>query len=379
MDIRILQGDDARKGIGVYTRGLVEALLPRAGDLGLKVFLFIDPRLAAPEVDIEGAAEVVPVTLTGKRGWLSRRTPPAAEGLSQAAKHRGAQVLHVCSPLHGPFDWEPLRGADTAATVYDLIPLLDRPHYLDRWPVSARRRYQARLRSLKSLSAIFAISASVAEDVARHAGVSRDRITVAYPGSRARLSEGLGEADREPRRSVLAFGSLNPSKNTNLLVRAYARVAPELRQRHRLRLVGPDSPEWRTWIQRRLPELGIADDVDSCFAVPDADLNRFYGHAALVVIPSRAEGFGLPALEAMARGAPVVVSNIPVLREVVGDAGITFDPEGAEALAKVVERVLQDPAEQKALSETGMKRAAMFSWRETAETVARVYLRLARP
>ena len=402
LDVRVLQGEDALRGIGHYTRGLAEGLLRLASSdqTDVEYVLLVATGRPRPDLRTDGAVAVVeveaPGTATPRRtGGAPSCAGSAAEGLMErlaghergagallrAARTARARVLHVASPLHGPFPWAPWRAGCTAASFYDLIPWLHAEEFLERWSPEARRRYRRRVARLARLDALFAISQSAAEDVVAHAGVHRERVNEAYPGLRdvflkpaARPEEKAAGATGSPRATpyVLAFASTNPSKNTPLLLSAWRRLPPAARAGHVLRLVVPagsgGEPAWRE-----------ADNSTVVVEAPDdTALAALYARATCFVCPSQAVGFGLPPLEAAAAGAPVIASSIAVLREVLGDAAEYFSPGSAEDLAGVLGRVVGDASLRAGLSARGQARAREFTWERTAREVARVHARLGR-
>jgi glycosyltransferase involved in cell wall biosynthesis len=173
---------------------------------------------------------------------------------------------------------------------------------------------------------------------------------------------------------LLSVGVLQPRKNLARLVRAYNRIAGDLP--HRLVLVGKEG--WAgEELRRAIGESPPGKAPVFTGYVPDADLPALYAGADIFVYPSLYEGFGLPPLEAMACGAPVITSNTSSLPEVVGDAGVTVDPLDTEALARAILDLLQDEARRSSLREAGLRRAAGFSWDRTARETLAVYRRIA--
>jgi glycosyltransferase involved in cell wall biosynthesis len=170
---------------------------------------------------------------------------------------------------------------------------------------------------------------------------------------------------------VLSVGSLEPGKNRERLLQAFAR----LRARglaHTLVVAGQRA--WRYEGEQPLAQrLGLADSVRFLGHVPQADLPALYSAADLFAFPSLYEGFGLPALEAMACGTPVVASNVSAVPEVVGDAALQVSPLDVGALADAMERLLRDERLRADLRERGLKRAAEFSWEKAARRTAEVY------
>jgi glycosyltransferase involved in cell wall biosynthesis len=178
---------------------------------------------------------------------------------------------------------------------------------------------------------------------------------------------------------ILSVSSIQPRKNLARLVRAYA----SLRDRYsadklpKLVLVGKCA-----WLYdetlRALDETGVRDEVVLTGYVPQVDLPALYSGAHCFVYPSYFEGFGLPPLEAMKCGAPVIVGNRTSLPEVVGDAALTVDPYDVEAIASAIKQVLNDRQLRQELSLRGQKRASEFDWRDTARKTLTVYEEAAR-
>jgi glycosyltransferase involved in cell wall biosynthesis len=180
-------------------------------------------------------------------------------------------------------------------------------------------------------------------------------------------------------RFVLFVGALKPTKNLGTVIAAYVRLRRADTTRHRLVLVGGTTAWLREDIFAAARASRYGDDIVFTGYVPDDDLVALYNAADLFVSPSLFEGFGLPPLEAMACGTPVVTSNTTSLPEVVGDAALMVDPLDVEALAGAMNAVLADEALRARLSQWGLARAAAFSWESTARTVLGVYRSIAHP
>jgi glycosyltransferase involved in cell wall biosynthesis len=190
------------------------------------------------------------------------------------------------------------------------------------------------------------------------------------PGQRLRY--GLGEY------YALYVGNFMPHKNLPRLLRAWSALPEALRSSHRLVLAG-GALAGRAALRALADSLGLGDCVVFPGLVADADLPALYGGAAALVQPSLEEGFGLPALEAMACGTPVVASRRGALPEVVGDAGVLVDPEDERALASALARVLGSAGERRALAGRGLARAASFTAERTAGRVVELLQATARP
>ena len=194
----------------------------------------------------------------------------------------------------------------------------------------------------------------------------------AWTPARTRDEFGLGD-----RRVLLSLSAKRPHKNLRSLIGALARLPVKDRP---LLVI----PGYATWHERELHEqaesLGVAGDVRMLDWVPDGALEGLWGVADVFVYPSLYEGFGLPVLEAMARGVPVACADASSLPEVVGDAALLFDPHDETAIAAAITRLLDDPAEAQRRREAGLARAGEFSWERTARATLDSYRRaLGRP
>jgi glycosyltransferase involved in cell wall biosynthesis len=195
----------------------------------------------------------------------------------------------------------------------------------------------------------------------------------AAPLPEADLRAKLELADRP---IVLCVAAKRPHKNLIRLLGALAMIP--LERRPVLVLPGYRT-EHEDQLRSRVGELNIAGDVRFLGWVDPADLEAMYAAAACFVLPSLFEGFGLPVLEAMARGLPVACSDIGTLREVVADAALLFDPESEPAIAAAIERLLTDRAEAERLRVAGRERAERFTWAATAAATLAAYGRAAQP
>jgi alpha-1,3-rhamnosyl/mannosyltransferase len=171
---------------------------------------------------------------------------------------------------------------------------------------------------------------------------------------------------------VLAVGTLEPRKNLIQGLRAFRRLPEKLRESMPFVIVGMKG--WLTeGIEAEINALASKGQVRALGYLPDEALLHLYAGAAMLVYPSIYEGFGLPALEAMASGVPVITSDRSSLPEVVGDVGITLDPADDEGLAQAMRRLAEDPEEHKDRAVRGLERARGFTWARCAEETERVY------
>ena len=174
---------------------------------------------------------------------------------------------------------------------------------------------------------------------------------------------------------LLYVGNLKPHKNVVTLLRAFAQLRKHNKLRHSLLIVG-DDPRRKQSVVDECLRLGIRECTTFLPYVSQPLLPRVYAAADLLVMPSTVEGFGLPVLEAMACGTPVVASSTASLPEVAGDAAIYFDPASPEELALQIERVVDSPELQASLRNKGMQRAKQFTWRQSARQHIELYIQL---
>jgi len=177
---------------------------------------------------------------------------------------------------------------------------------------------------------------------------------------------------------ILSVGSIQPRKNLVRLVRSYTLLRDKLGADKLPKLVFVGK---RAWLYdetlRALEDASLGDSVILTGYVPESDLPALYSGATCFVYPSIFEGFGLPPLEAMQCGTPVIIGNRTSLPEVVGDAAFAVDPFDVNAIAGAIEQILNKPALRDELRVRGLERAKMFDWHETARRTLRVYEQVA--
>jgi alpha-1,3-rhamnosyl/mannosyltransferase len=266
--------------------------------------------------------------------------------------------------------------APVVLTLYDLIPLV-LPQYWSR-----RNRLIFRLAHMLALRAarrVITLSESAQQDVQHFFGARArsDRINV-IPGAADDHFQPLAQdavgamRDRYhlPRPYVLYVGINKPPKNLVRLIEAFARVAAHVE--HDCVIAGAWDERYPE-ARRRAAELQIDQRVHFLGPIADADLPGLYNGAEWFITASLYEGFGLPALEAMACGTPVLCSNTSSLPEVVGDAAVLFDPTDVEAIARALEQALPDRVLRDRLRERSLQRAAQFTWSRAADRTLGVY------
>jgi glycosyltransferase involved in cell wall biosynthesis len=234
--------------------------------------------------------------------------------------------------------------------------------------------------SFRRAAALLAVSEHTRRDIIRLFPFAADKIKVTYeaaaPQYRSDLDVRVLEAVRAryalPHPYVFYAGSISPRKGLLYLLEAFARLKQQSGIPHHLVFTG--GWQWgNTELGALIERLNIRSDVILLGDMPAADMPALYALADLFVYPSLYEGFGLPILEAMACGCPVVCSNLTSLPEVAGDAAVLIDPRDTQLLADAMERVLTDPVLRHDLIVRGLRRAAAFTWEQTARKTLEVF------
>jgi glycosyltransferase involved in cell wall biosynthesis len=325
-------------------------------------------------------AMALPPSMRVVASRLPTQRPPARIAWEQAAGPALATWRQL-DLLHSPVNVAPLAlPCRSVITVHDLAYML----YPGRLH-AGRRRYLTLMTRLSARRAarVIAVSAHTAKDVTARLGVPARRVAVVPEAADERFrpepdERALAEFRAEKELSeqyVLFVSTLEPRKNVPALLRAFARIAAEFPA---VELVIGGGRGWLYDEIFALHEaLGLQRRVRFPGFLSAAELPRWLQAATVFAFPSWYEGFGLPALEAMACGTPVVASNASSLPEVVGDAGLLIDPADDAALAGALRSLLANPAERARLRAAGPARAAAFSWARMARETRAVYESLA--
>ena len=298
--------------------------------------------------------------LTGlpKLGWMS-------------SDLRGIDVVHAPSVAVPPRN-----RARLVVTIHDLAPLL----FPETFPARGRRFHAQGIRAAaRRADLVITVSEAAAAEILDHTSIPPGRLRVVpngvdlMPADDATIqdtltSHGLGDVPY-----VLWVGSLEPRKNVGVLVSAFARLlAAEPDLPHRLVLVGPSG-----WLDADLlpaaDQRALGDRLVRIGLLEEVELRSVYAGADLFAFPSRHEGFGLPVLEAMAQGTPVVCGDIPALREVSGGAARLVPPGDVDAWEAALRELLVDRAGRTALEDAGRLRASQFGWERSVRATRAVY------
>lgn len=361
-----------KAGLGRYAQDLTAALLA-VDTRNTYAAFFNEPQTAqvAPPLDrlprLTVARTTKPWRMSVLLSHLLRR--------SQDSVAPGMDIFHATDHLLPRFV-----GVRTVFTLHDLA--------FQACPETHTRLNRTFLRVgmplfLRAADAIIAVSQWTKSDAVRLYGIPEENITVIAEGVHPRFQppqSGAVAAVRAkyglPQRAVLYVGTIEPRKNLNVLLDAFAilRRHPENADL-RLVMVGKKGWLYEPFFAH-LRELGLDNEVIFPGFVADDDLPALYGAASVFVYPSLFEGFGLPVLEAMACGAPVVCSNASSLPEVAGDAALMVAPHDTAGLAAAMQRVLSDAELRDRLSALGLAQARRFTWEEAARQTAAVYGRV---
>jgi glycosyltransferase involved in cell wall biosynthesis len=347
-------------GIGRYVTNLAWAMSALAPDQ--PVSLLVDPNAAATRLTLPDLPRILcPASpFSMQQQWLVPKLLQEA----QATLYHSAYYLMPYT-LATP----------AILTCYDLIPLVY-PHYFTPWKrLTFRLAHRLAFRSARL---ILAISEATRRDLIRLFAVDRDRIMVTPLAANGRFQpqpEAVVTAVRHqyalPKKYLLYFGSNKPHKNLTRLVRAYAQLK---RQSPHLVIAGHWDFRYPE-AQREAQRLGVEKRVLFIGPVKDEDLPALYSGATLFIFPSLYEGFGLPVVEAMACGVPVICADVSSLPEVAGSAACLVDPTDTADLTAAMDGLLADPEQRALMAAQGLQQAAQFTWRQTAGLTLAAYER----
>ena len=351
-------------GLETYARELTSALLREQPDLRLTAFV---NREASSDPMWREFVPTVTVPVYGRRrsSWVRGEQVL----LPRLAERAGVDVVHSLAST-AP-SWGSFR---RVVTIHDVIYRIH-PEAHAGWRSLA-------MRALVPLAArrsdrVIVPSRATREDLIRLLKVPAEKIDLvpnglgASPVARWDSEEELRRRyDLGTRPFVLTVSLKRPNKNLLRLLEAMALIPGE--RRPILVLAGHATP-YEAELRARAVDLGLGEHTRFLGWVPSEELEGLYRSATCFVFPSLYEGFGLPVLEAMARGTPVACSNRGALIEVAGDAALLFDPEQPDAIAAAIEKLLADPIERERLSRAGREQAAGFTWAEAARRTLKTY------
>ena len=301
--------------------------------------------------------------LSGPLGAHAARNEWTALARYFSRVRSGTQADIIHNTFYLPHGLASVRRAKRVVTIHDMIPEL-MPQTRRRLDfLTLKRRY------VDTADGIICVSEATKRDLLKIYPEVKAPVAVVHHGVDARFHPGVPRLDFLPPRYVLFIGNRNQYKDADVLFRAFAKVAA---QDGDLQLLCVGGAGLTSSEGAMLEGLGVRDRVSQRF-LPDGEMASAYAHAQVFVFPSRFEGFGLPALEAMASGIPAVLARATSLPEVGGNAALYFEPGDEDGLASAIVQVLTDAALSERLVAAGLERAARFSWPVAAEKTADVY------
>jgi glycosyltransferase involved in cell wall biosynthesis len=355
----------AERGIARYVAEHARALLEFApetfGGVGL-----------SPDLPVPPIAE--PLLASGKAAWQTRERGP--DGALPP-------IYHVMSPFEADLELDEIwpgwsRGSRLVITLYDLIPLIMRERYNADWGYMATA-WIARLGLLGAAHQILTISRQTAEDAIERLHISEERITVIDSGVSDRFSSLIGSRDQaeailrtelpKVRPGFLLYvGGVDPRKNLEGTIRAFAELSPATREAHQLVIACNLAHHLRFTLRILARRLGIESrNLLLTGFVSDRNLAALYRSCELFVFTSLYEGAGLPILEAMTCGAPVAASDTSAMPELLGDLEATFEPSDPIDIARCIGEVIDDPAKLDSLRERSRRRVQLHTWERVAK------------
>lgn len=378
VDGQILRQPEARRGIGVAFKQLFEEMV--AHDITQEWYVGVED-----EGDLEFFSEQVRARLTPvlvqvgtPAEELAARTARYTQSLQRVCDQHAIQAYWNPNPLMNnvllPTD---LRHVTVLVTIYDLIPWVLRATYLDQWPAHVRHEYERRLRALPTWAdALCFISASARDDFLRLAPAARARSRVIHlAADHARFSP-LGmrpSSSRDP--YVLFTGGFDPRKNMSLAVEGFARLIasdPAAHARLKLHIVCAYQESDRAAMMAHARQLNVADRLVLTGYVEEERLAELYQQASAFFFPSRYEGFGLPIVEALACGVPVVTTRLSSLPEVAGDHACYCDADDPQDMARALALALSQSDDHE-LRRARVEHARQFTWSSAAAKYARLF------
>ena len=363
--------NDHFPGIGRYTYNLIQAIAEAHSD---HTFVLIyNPALTNTRYPIEPLTRYPSIRLV--KTDITLFSIATQIRIPQMLRSIQAQVFHtpyyVCPYVGLP--------CPTVVTLYDIIPR----RFPSDFPVRSLLLFDLLMRlAIRTSHHLLTISKSARDDIATTYGVSQQHVTVTplaadsrFGMSSATQIAAMRQRYQLPPRYILSLASNKPHKNLPRLVEAWNRVLQQVStsQPPTQLVIAGHWDERYPAARERVKQLGLEQTVRFLPNVDEADMADLYSGAMAFVFPSLYEGFGLPPLEAMACGVPVLCGNTSSLPEVVGHAALRIDTQNIGAIAEGLARLLTDNALRDRLKVVGQARASRFSWQQTAETTMRVY------
>lgn len=333
-----------------------------------EILAYLDRPIGDGELERALSGGVKTKVVRARRGWLRVALP-------WRLWRDGVDLVHLPSTI-----LPPLLPCPAVVTVHDLAWARHSETYETK---DLRMQREVVPRSVRRAAHVIAVSESTASDLAEVVGVPREKISaiplgvssIFRPDGPPLSGDTFPGAERLAEGYVLHTGGLHLRKNIARLLEAYKRVK-EVAEAPPLVIAGEAGSAAGRELAERASALGVGDDVIFAGYVEESVLAALYRGATIAAYPSLYEGFGLPVVEAMASGVPVITSNRGATAEVAGEAALLVDPESVEGIAAAISRLLGDEALRQDLTALGLSRSKAFRWEVTAERTAGVYRRV---
>lgn len=366
LNARILRGP--RTGIGHYVAELATALA-REPDVQLSLFHGWGWSSELPQATLPGYSRLAP---------LLRQVPGAYRARRWMEQRRFDQRrCETIDLYHEPSLWPLAFEGPTVMTLHDLTHL----RYPETQPPARLREIERRLdHAVQQAQLILTDSQFIADEAQRHFGLPAERLRVAPLGVAARFHPRSPEAvdsvlkahGLEAGRYFLCVGTLEPRKNLSLALRAHARLPESIRQAFPLFIVGMSG--WQhAQLNDELKKAMASGHVCLAGYLPDEQVAHLLAGARALIFPSLYEGFGLPLLEAMASGIPIITTRCSAMPEVAGQAGNYCQPDDPQGMRDAMCRLIEDHSHWQVCREAGLQQAALFTWERCAKVTAHAY------
>lgn len=391
IDMQGAQSESRFRGIGRYTMSFVKAILRNRGehDIVLALNGLFPETIESIRTTFDGLLPQDNIRIWNAPAPVyecepvNERRRETAEILREAfLASLNPDIIHITSLFEGYGDdaVTSIRRLDLntpiSVTLYDLIPLLNPEQYLNPNP-RYEKHYRRKVKFLCQSSLCLAISDFSKNEIIQHLGFRSDDICTVYGGVKSyfcpnqfdlKIVNDLFQRFNIYRPFILYTGGCDIRKNLPRLIEAFSMLAPEIRDKHQLVFAGKMPTDDTSQLKNIAQSMGLRED-ELVFTnyISDEELVQFYNLCQIYVFPSWHEGLGLPALEAMACGAPVIGANASSLPEIIAFPDALFDPFDVTSITNKMTQVLQDREFRRELQEHGLKQSQKFAWGSTAK------------